>query len=199
MSGRAVLLIAPLILGGLAGCDAPADQYFSVVRPPARDRLLAPREVIPGRLAYADKPDAFAPVLVNRVAYPTQAQANYAFQGSRASSESSEGDPLPVSIGGDATRGPVHIRLFACRSGALDDVTGRIKLPRGSVVHCATDFLDAQDRRLFSETVNFFYERGAWRMAETAPLKTQAPWVAPEPSPKDYISWSPWGRRTTPY
>jgi hypothetical protein len=66
-------------------------------------------------------------------------------------------------------------------------------------VHCATDFLDAQDRGLFRETVNFFYAHGAWRMAQTAPPKAQAPWVAPESSPKDYFSWSPWGRRTTPY
>jgi hypothetical protein len=66
-------------------------------------------------------------------------------------------------------------------------------------VHCATDFVDARDRRLYRETVNFFYERGAWRMAQTAPPQAQAPWIAPESSPKDYFSWSPWGRRTTPY
>ncbi|RTL89922.1 MAG: hypothetical protein EKK29_02195 [Hyphomicrobiales bacterium] len=94
---------------------------------------------------------------------------------------------------------PVRVRLFACRSGALDDITGRIVSARGRVVHCATDFLDAQDRKLFRETVNFFYERGAWRMAQTAPPQAQAPWIAPESSPKDYFSWSPWGRRTTPY
>jgi hypothetical protein len=81
----------------------------------------------------------------------------------------------------------------------LDDITGRIVPARGGVVHCATDFLDAQDRRLFRETVNFFYERGAWRMAQAAPPQAKAPWIAPEISPKDYFSWSPWGRRTTPY
>jgi hypothetical protein len=169
--------------------------------PPARDRLLTPREVIPGRLAYADEPDAFAPVLASGVAYPTQAQANYAFQRSRTSSELSDGDPLALSVGDPkgADRAPVRVRLFACRSGGLDDITGRIVPARGRTVHCATDFLDAQDRRLFRETVNFLYERGVWRMAQTAPPKAQAPWVAPEPSPKDYFSWSPWGRRTTPY
>jgi hypothetical protein len=157
--------------------------------------------VVPGRLAYADEPDAFAPVLANRVAYPTQSQANYAFQRSWAARERADGDPMTLSVSdpNDSGHGPVRVRHFACRSGALDDITGRIVAPRGRVVHCATDFLDARDRRLFRETVNFFYERGAWRMAETAPPKAQAPWVASESSPKDYFSWSPWGRRTAPY
>jgi hypothetical protein len=154
--------------------------------------------VVPGRLAYADEPDAFAPVLASRVAYPTQAQANYAFQRSWASSEQSDGDPLALIVS-DPMGSAVRVRLFACRSGALDDITGRILPARGHVVHCAADFLDAQDRRLSRETVNFFYERRAWRMAQTAPPKAQAPWIAPEASPKDYFSWSPWGRRTTPY
>jgi hypothetical protein len=201
MSGRAALLIAPWILGGLAGCEAPRAQYSSMAGPPARDRLLTPREVIPGRLAYADEPDAFAPVLASRVAYPTQAQANYAFQRSWRSSERPDGDPSTLSVGDPkgADRAPVRVRLFACRPGALDDITGRIELPRGRVVHCATDFLDAGDRGLFRETVNFFYERGAWRMAQTAPPQAQAPWVAPESSPNDYFFWSPCGRRVTPY
>jgi hypothetical protein len=201
MSVRAALLIAPLILGGLAGCEAPRAQYASMAEAPARDRLLSPREVVPGRLAYADAPDAFAPVLASRVAYPTQAQANYAFQRSWASSEQSGGAPLALIVGDPkgSVRGPVRVRLFDCRSGALDDITARIVPTRGPIVHCATDFLDAQERRLFRETVNFFYERGAWRMAQTAPPKARAPWIAPEASPKDYFSWSPWGRRTTPY
>ena len=201
MPARAALLIAPLILGGLAGCEAPRAQYASIAEAPARDRLLAPREVVPGRLAYADAPDAFAPVRASRVASPTQAQANYAFQRSWASSEQSDGDPLALIVGDPkgSVRGPVRVRVFACGSGSLDDITGRIVTPRGPVVHCATDFLDSQDRRLFRETANFFYERGAWRMAQTAPSQAQAPWIAPESSPKDYFSWSPWGRRTTPY
>jgi hypothetical protein len=201
MPARAALLIAPLIFGGLAGCEAPRAQYASMAEATAGDRLLTPREVVPGRLTYADAPDAFAPVLASRVAYPTQAQANYALQRSRGSSESSDGAPLAL-IGSDpngSDRGTVRVRLFACRSGALDNITGRIVPARGGVVHCATDFLDAQDRRLFRETVNFLYERGAWRMAQTAPPQAQAPWIAPESSPKDYFSWSPWGRRTTPY
>jgi hypothetical protein len=200
MFARTVLFIAPLAFGGLAGCEAPRAQYASMAEAPARDRLLTPREVVPGRLTYADAPDAFAPVLASRVAYPTQAQANYAFQRSGASREPSDGDPLALIVDDPKGSGePVRVRLFACRSGALDDITGRIVSARRRVVHCATDFIDAQDRRLFRETVNFFYERGAWRMARTAPPQTQAPWIAPESSPKDYFSWSPSGRRTTPY
>ena len=110
-------------------------------------------------------------------------------------------DPLVVRAAEppSSDRRVVRVHLFACRPGALNDTTGRIVAVRGHVVHCATDFLDAQDRRLSRQTVNFTYDRGAWRMAETAPPTAPAPWINPEPSPKDYFSWLSWGRRTTPY
>lgn len=200
MRARAFLPLL-LIPGGLAGCEsAPAHHVFSGA-PPARDALLAPRQVIPGRLEYAEQPDAFAPLLAQRRAYPTQSQANDAYQRFLASAVGGAGNPFLVALPapGSADRPAVRIRLFACRPGALNDTTGRIEPPHGDEVHCATDFLDAQDRRLFRDTVNFSYERGAWRMAMTAPPRTPAPWINPEPSPKDFFSWAPWGRRTTPY
>ena len=80
MPRRALFLLAPLILAGLAGCEAAPTQNSWAAFPPAGDALLTPREVIPGRLEYARQPDTFAPVLTQRVAYPTQEQANYAFE-----------------------------------------------------------------------------------------------------------------------
>jgi hypothetical protein len=200
MRARAIFLLTLLVPTGLAGCEGAPVQYGLLSLPPARDQLLAPRQVIPGRLEYAEQPDAFAPLLTQRRAYPTQIQANYAYQRYLASQGRSMGGPFVGTRSSVAAeRRADRIRLFACRPGVLNDTTGRIELPRGNQVHCATDFLDGQDRRLFRETVNFSYEHGAWRMVETAPPMTPAPWINPEPSPKDSFSWAPWGRRTTPY
>jgi hypothetical protein len=201
MSPRALFLLAPLILAGLTGCEVSAPQYSVAGSLPSRDPLLTPREVVPGRLEYARQPDTFAPVLTQRVAYPTQEQANYAFERFSMAAEAPFSNPFVVrsTEPSSSDRRAVRIHLFGCRPGALNDTTGRIEAVRGHVVHCATDFLDAQDRRLSRETANFFYDRGAWRMAETAPPTAPAPWINPEPSPKDYFSWLPWGRRTTRY
>jgi hypothetical protein len=201
MRARTVFLLTSLIPAGLAGCGGPPTQYVFVGAPPARDPLVAPRQVIPGRLEYAEQPDAFAPLLTERRAYPTEAQANFAYQRFLASQGRRMGDPfLGSGSGAVATdQSAIRVRLFACHPGVLNDTTGRIDRPQGNEVHCATDFLDAQDRRLFRETVNFSYEGGAWRMAETAPPLTPAPWINPESSPNDFFSWAPWGRRTTPY
>lgn len=187
-------------MAGLAGCEAPPAQYALAASPPGRDPLL-PREVVPGRLEYARQPDTFAPVLTQRLAYPTEAQANDAFERYRKSASNAFNDTLvvPAADPSASDRRAVRIHLFACRPGALNDTTGRIESVSGHVVHCATDFLDAQDHRFFRETVNFHYERGAWRMSETTPPTTPTPWINLEPSPKDYFSWLPWGRRTTPY
>lgn len=195
-----VFLLTLLIPGSLSGCASAPAQYGLPRLPPANDALLAPREVIPGRLEYAEQPDTFAPMLAQRLAYPTQAQANNAYQRFRTSAGRAARDPGIGAVSGSASdRGAVRIRLFACRSGVLNDMTGRIEPARGQEVHCATDFLDAQERRLFRETVNFSYERGAWRMAESAPPLTPAPWINPESSAKDFFAWAAWGRRTTPY
>ena len=201
MPRRTRYLLAPLVLAGLAGCEAPPAGYSVAAQPSTRDPLLTPRDVVPGRLEYARQPDTFAPVLTQRLAYPSQEQANYAFERFSMAVEYAASNSLVVRSAEPpfSDRRAVRIRLFACRPGALNDTTGRIEAVRGHVVHCATDFLDAQDRRLSRETVNFTYDRGAWRMAETAPPTAPAPWINPEPSPKDYSSWLPWGRRTTPY
>jgi hypothetical protein len=201
MSARALFFLAPLIMAGLTGCEVSQPQYSVAAPPPIRDPLLTPHEVMPGRLEYAWQPDTFAPVLAQRAAYPTQDQANYAFERFSIAMRNPFKDSLAIRTADplSSDRRVVRIHLFACRPGALNDTTGRIEAARGHVVHCATDFLDAQDRRISRKIVNFIYERGAWRMAETAPPTAPALWVNPEPSPKDHFSWLPWGRRTTPY
>ena len=184
----------------LSGCETPPPAAL-VAPPPARDRLYTPAEITPGRLQYAREPDAFAPILTDRVAYPTQEQANNAFaRENMASSYPTKGpyvirasDPLPTE------RPAASIRLFACKPGVLNSVTGRIVDPRGKAVHCATDFLDGQGRRLSRETVSFYYAAGAWRMLETNAPTTPAAWINPERSPSDPFSWFPLGKRSTPY
>lgn len=148
---------------------------------------------MPGRLEYAGETDTFAPLLTRRAAYPTEAQAKYAFQRSRA-----QAMPFTEETGVAGT-GAVHIRLFACRPGILNETTGRIDLPRGHEVHCATDFLDAQDHRLYRRTLNFAFERTAWRMEVTTPPTAPTLWLSLEPSPITPFASLPWSRRTTPY
>ncbi len=192
-------VFAPL-LAFLSGCETSPPAAL-VAPPPARDRLYTPAESTPGRLQYAQEPDAFAPVLTDRGAYPTQEQANSAFaRENMASSYPTKGpyvirasDPLPTD------RRATSLRLFACRPGVLNSVTGRIVGPYGQAVHCATDFLDGQGRRLSRETVNFYYSAGAWRMLETNAPTMPAAWINPERSPSDPFSWFPFGKRSTPY
>jgi hypothetical protein len=184
----------------LSGCETPPPAAL-VAPPPVRDRLYTPAEITPGRLQYAREPDAFAPVLTDRVAYPTQEQANSAFaRENMASFYPTAGpyvirasDPLPTQ------RRAASLRLFACKPGVLNSVTGRIVEPRGKAVHCATDFLDGQGRRLSRETVNFCYAGGAWQMLETNAPTTPAAWINPERSPSDPFSWFPFGKRSMPY
>jgi hypothetical protein len=102
-------------------------------------------------------------------------------------------DPLPTE------RRAMSLRLFACEPGVLNSVTGRIVELRRQAVHCATDFLDGQGRRLARETVNFYHEEGAWRMLETNPPTMPAAWINPERSPSDPFSWFPFGKRSAPY
>jgi hypothetical protein len=192
-------VLAP-IAAFLSGCETPPPATL-VVPPPLRDRLHTPAEITPGRLQYAREPDAFAPVLTDRVAYPTQEQANNAFdRDNLATYYPTKGtyvvrasDPFPTD------RRATSLRLFACKPGTLNSVTARIVGPSGHAVHCASDFLDGQGRRLSRETVNFFNEEGAWRMLETNAPTMPAAWINPERSPSDPFSWFPFGKRSTPY
>ncbi len=192
-------VLAP-IAAFLSGCET-APPAALVAPPPARARLYTPAEITPGRLQYAREPDAFAPVLTDRIAYPTQEQANNAFARENiVSSYQTKGpyvirasDPLPTE------RRAMSLRLFACKPGVLNSVTGRIVEGQSHADHCATDFLDGQGRWLARQTVNFYHEEGAWRMLETDAPTTPAAWINPERSPSDPFSWLPFGKRSTPY
>jgi hypothetical protein len=96
-------------------------------------------------------------------------------------------------------RRAASVHLFACKPGVLNSVTGRIDQPVGHAVHCATDFLDGQGRRLSREPVNYYYFASDWHMRETSAPTTPAPWINPERSPSDSFSWFPFGKRSTPY
>ena len=199
MSRAVRFAVFAAIAAFLSGCETPPAAL--VAPPPVRDRLYTPAEITPGPLQYAREPDAFAPVLTDRVAYPTQEQANSAFaRENMASSYSTKGpyvirasDALPTE------RRATSFRLFACKPGVLNSVTGRIVEGQSHAVHCATDFLDGQGRRLARETVNFYYSEGAWRMLETNAPTMPAAWINPERSPSDPFSWFPFGKRSTPY
>ena len=189
------------LASALAGCETRPAPAAYVTPPIATDRLYTPREAKPGRLEYAQEPDTFAPILTHRVAYPTQDQANSAFDRENMTEYyPTKGpyviratDPLP------SDRRAASVHLFACQPGVLNSITARIDPARGHAVHCATDFLDGQGRRLSRETVNYYYYASAWHMRGTDAPTTPAPWINPERSPTDYFSWLPFGKRSTPY
>lgn len=208
----------------LAGC---ADQSLTAVadRPavPAYDAIYTPQRVAPGRLEYAPDRDTFAPILTTRGPFPTQQQANDAFQralgaptfrpavvapvGSgkhmnrHAKTQVAVAEPRVIAApilaaGSEATlRAPASVRLFACKPGALDSQTARVYRYNGPVVHCATDFLDAAGAALTRDTVNFVYYDRAWHMDFTNPPREPVAWAHPTSSPKDPWRWLPFRNR----
>lgn len=181
----------------LAGCAVPVAPETVERIPPRSDALFAPGAPIPGRLEYAPDRDTFAPVLTERVAYPTQGEANNAFAratvrpGLYVITLEDIGLGNRVNVGGADPAAPTGVRLFACAPGALDDQTGRVERYRGPVVHCATDFMAIDGQRLFRATVNYVYSSRAWSMTITHPPLTRASWLAREPSPHDAWWWVP--------
>lgn len=132
---------------------------------------------MPGRLEYAPDGSTFAPILTERVPYPTQDQANDAYRRLAYS-------PLDRSAA-------VSVWLFGCKPGALDQRTARIVRFRSTVVHCATDLHDATGRPVARQTVNFAYDGALWVMQPVDPPRTAVPWRGRESSPKDPWSWVP--------
>lgn len=164
------------LAAGLGGCTA-APLVVAIDPPPATDALFGPARLEPGRLAYAPDRTTFAPVLTAHVPYPTQAQANDAYV--RFLSQA------PPEL--QAT----SVRLFACKPGLLDGLTGRIIPVPGERVHCATDFLGPDARPLGRLTVNFTYADRAWTFEPVNAPRSRAPWIGREPSPRDPWSWWP--------
>lgn len=171
-------LVAVLLALPLAACSAPSPPVAPALPPPLRDTLYEPDRVQPGRLEYAPDRTTFAPILTERFAYPTQAQANDAYR---------------RLLGGDAIlqSRATSIWLFGCRPGALDPQTARVTRYQGPVVHCATDFLDAGGSRIRRETANFYHYRSVWNMQPVKPPRTLVSWRARERSPQDPWRWVP--------
>jgi hypothetical protein len=183
-----------------AGCGVQPEAQTSLATPiaaPTRDALYTPEHVRSGRLEYAPDRSTFAPVLTERVAYPTQPQAQNAFLRSQWTavrfSGVTKGPVQPITFDGPS-HPTASVRLFACRPGALDGQTGRMVRYRGPVVLCSTEFLDDAGQRLWRAQINFYFHQKAWRMHDPNPPAAPAPWLNPEPSPAR--SWNPFGDRT---
>ena len=180
--GPMILGLAPL-LALLTGCSAPTKPVVAVEEAPQSfEALYQPREVIPCALEYAPDRSTFPPVLTERFPYPTQPQANAAWL--RLVAEASPDLAYPAAI-----------RLFGCRPGALDEETARVTRYRGPVVHCATDLLDADGRRLRREIANFYYDHAKWNMQLVHPPLSIVSWRNLERSPADTWRWLPWRPR----
>lgn len=174
---RRLVLAIPALLA-LAACAPASPSSVTIAEIPTHEPLYTPDRVVPGRLEYAPDRTTFAPILTERVSYPTQAEANDAYRRLVA------GDPA-VRIA------PVSIWLFGCKPGALNAQTARVVRLRDTVVHCATDVLDGSGRRIDRETVNFAYDGAVWVMQPVDPPRSPVPWQDREGSPKDSWSWVP--------
>lgn len=192
--------VAMLGAAFLAGCAVPPEPLApgaTVIAPPARDAIYTPEQVRSGRLAYAPDRTTFAPVLTERVAYPTGRQAQNAFLRSQwpavRFSGVAKGPVQPATLTSPSYPA-ASVRLFACRPGALDGQTGRMVRYRGPVVLCSTEFLDETGQRLWRAPINFYFYNQAWHMHDPDPPSAPVPWLNPEPSPAR--SWNPFGDRT---
>jgi hypothetical protein len=174
---KARLLALLPLFAALAGCAA-RDEALVLPPPAGPDALYAPERVIPGRLEYAPDRSTFAPILTERFVYPTQPEANTAYL--RLIAAAPPGPTYPSSIW-----------LFGCKPGALDAQTARVTRYRGPVVHCATDFLGRDGRRVRRETANFYYHNRLWSMQPVYPPKSSVAWRNRERSPKDFWWWIP--------
>lgn len=185
------LAAATLVAGVVAGCaetPPPAPVAFSA--PPAHDRLYRPERVEKGRLEYTPDYQTFAPVMTQRVAYPTQTQANHAFQRSQWSGQTVE--RIVTKEGVKYRRAEIYqsdaavagVRLFACKPGVINPITMRIQNSRGEhLVHCATDLLDAADRPVARLPLNFYHWRGVWNLHDPDVYLRPARWRDMDPSP----------------
>jgi hypothetical protein len=168
---------------------------------PATSAYLAPEQVNRGGQEYGSGYERFPPVMTARTGYPTQNQANAALRLSRwgtvpirtlVAKEGVETIALPAALPDALAH---RVRLFACRPGALDGVTGRVRTYRGPVVVCASDLLAADGAVLTRVPLNFYYWQDAWRLQDPRPGYKPVPWVENEPSPSKSSGWLPWQDR----
>lgn len=173
------------MLAMLLSACAPPQQVRSIENePPTTGALYRADPVLPGRLAYAPDRETFAPVLTEPFTYPTQAQAEHAWHRANVNR---------VDVAEQDRRLPA-IRLFGCKPGALDSLTGRVTRYRGPVVHCAVDF-GLPEHPLRREMVNFYHHGGAWRLLATDPPLAPVAWLIREKSQRDPWRFLPWRER----
>jgi hypothetical protein len=165
------------LAAALAACSS-SQPAANVSAPAGPDALYAPARVAPGVLEYAPDRSTFAPVLTERAAYPTQAEASAAYL--RLMATGPTNDSAPASI-----------RLFGCQPGALDAETARVTRYPGPAALCAVDYLDGDGRRLWREPANFVYAQGVWTLQPVYPPQSAVAWRNRESSPKDFWWWVP--------
>jgi hypothetical protein len=184
----------------LAGC-ASQQVNDTQVSSPVTSAYLAPEQVDRGGQEYGSGYERFPPVMTARTGYPTQNQANAALRLSRwgtvpiqtiVTKEGVKTIDLPAALPDTVAH---RVRLFACRPGALDGVTGRVRTYRGPVVVCASDLIGADGAVLARVPLNFYYWQGAWRVQDPRPGYKQVPLVENEPSPPRSSGWLPWQDR----
>ena len=192
------LVASFLVLIVLAGCaNQPNPEATAMLAtPPTTDALLAPRSNNPARLHYTDTFDTFPPIMAEPGTYPTQTQANYAFQRSawaRVAFPVFKGRPN-IQPAADLHETVTAIHLFACGRGSLNGLTGRIeRYGSGPVVTCATDFLDGNNQVVTRRPINFYYYGRAWHMLNPHPSYQRPRWQTYTPSPPH--NWNPFGER----
>lgn len=198
MTARHTLIVATVFL---AGCER-ADVAPPLAPIPVTSAYLTPLAVDRGRQEYGPNYERFPPVMTRRTGYPTQEQADAALRLSRwgavpvrtlISKEGVKTITIPVEVP-DAIA--ASVRLFACRPGALDGITGRVRHYRGPVVVCASDLLGSDGRVLARVPLNFYHWHGAWRVQDPRPSYKPVPWAENEPSPpRNRWDWLPWQDR----
>lgn len=183
-----------------AGC-ASQQVNDTQVSSPATSAYLAPEQVDRGGQEYGSGYERFPPIMTARTGYPTQNQATAALRLSRwrtvsirtlVTKEGIKTIDVPAALPDTVAD---RVRLFACRPGALDGVTGRVRTYRGPVVVCASDLIGADGAVLARVPLNFYYWQGAWRVQDPRPGYKPVPWVENEPSPPRSSGWLPWQDR----
>lgn len=198
---RTVLLIgiaAAAVM--LASCASPTVDDAQVSSP-ATSAYLASEHIDRGGQEYGPDYERFPPVMTARAGYPTQNQADAALRLSRwgtvpigtlITKEGVKTIAVPAELPDAPAR---RVRLFACRPGALDGETGRVRTYHGPVVVCASDLIGADGAVLARVPLNFYYWQKAWRVQDPRPSYQPVPWGENEPSPRKSSGWLPWQDR----
>lgn len=166
----------------LAACATPEPiALVGPTPPPARDRLHTPASVTDGKLQYTPEWKEFAPIMTHRRPYPTQEQAQFAFERSQWTTVRDtiirKSGPSGMTQVYEPTTDAAAVRIFACKPGALHGGIGRTIPVRQNVVVCATDLLDNAGEAVARVPLNFYYQGGAWRVNDPEPGYVPPRWA----------------------